>query len=51
MGGVKVNETTYESLVSYTKELKEMKEGSNPDAAGVHNILQMLASTVDYQFA
>jgi len=38
-------------LVSYTKELKEMKDGNDSDEVGVHNILQLLASTVDYQFA
>ena len=47
LGGLKVSETTYQSLVSYTKELKEVAD----DAVGVHNVLQMLASTVDYQFA
>ena len=47
MGGLKVSETTYNSLVSYTKELKAVTD----DTVGVHNILQMLVSTVDYQFA
>ena len=47
MGGIKVSETTYQSLVSYTKDLKEVAD----DAVGVHNVLQMLVSTVDYQFA
>ena len=51
MGGVNVSEPTYDLLVSYTKEMKEMKDGDNSDAVGVHNILQMLASTIDYQFA
>ena len=51
MGAIKVSEPTYDSLISYTKELKEMKDGDNADAVGVHNILQMLASTIDYQFA
>ena len=47
MGGLNVSESTYQSLVSYTKELKEVAD----DAVGVHNVLQMLVSTVDYQFA
>ena len=47
MGGLKVSETTYQSLVAYTKEL----QGAADSAVGVHNILQMLVSTVDYQFA
>ena len=51
MGGVKVSESTYASLVSYTKELKELKDAGSTEATGVHNVLQMLASTVDYQFA
>ena len=51
MGSVKVGETTYESLISYTKELQELKDSDDSGAVGVHNILQMLASTVDYQFA
>ena len=47
MGGLKVSETTYQSLVSYARELKEVADGT----VGVHNLLQMLVSTVDYQFA
>ena len=47
MGGLKVSQSTYQSLVSYTKELKEVAD----DTVGVHHILQMLVSTVDYQFA
>ena len=47
MGGLKFSESTYQSLVSYTKELKQVPEST----VGVHNILQMLVSTVDYQFA
>jgi uncharacterized protein (DUF1800 family) len=47
MGGLKVSESTYQSLVSYTKELKQVSEST----VGVHNVLQMLVSTVDYQFA
>ena len=51
MGGGKVSDATYESMVSYTKELKGMTDGDESDDVGVHNVLQMLASTVDYQFA
>ena len=51
MGSVKVSENTYESLIAYTKELKELEDGDDSDSKGVHNVLQMLASTVDYQFA
>ena len=47
MGGLKVSENTYRSLVAYTKEIKEVPD----NAVGVHNVLQMLVSTVDYQFA
>ena len=46
LGGIKVKDDTYKSLVEYASELKEMKT-----ASGIHNLLQMTASTVDYQFA
>ena len=46
LGGIRVREETRKSLVEYTNELKNGKEG-----AGVHNLIQMIASTVDYQFA
>ena len=51
MGGARVSRPTYESLVSYTKELSRLKEENGEGSVGVHNVLQMLASTVDYQFA
>ncbi|MDA1228546.1 MAG: hypothetical protein BZY79_01635 [SAR202 cluster bacterium Casp-Chloro-G4] len=51
MGGVKVSDATYESMISYAKELKDLKDNDESEDVGVHNILQMLASTVDYQFA
>ncbi len=51
LGGIKVSEKTYDALVSYTKELQGMKNDSGVEAMGVHNLLQMMASTVDYQFA
>ena len=47
LGGINVSERTYESLVEYARELG----GMNADeSVGVHNLLQMTASTVDYQF-
>ena len=51
MGGVRVSESTHDSLVSYTRELSELRNEGAADSVGVHNVLQMLASTVDYQFA
>ena len=51
MGGARVSRPTYESLVSYTKELSRLKEENGEGSVGVHNVLQMLTSTVDYQFA
>ncbi len=51
MGAVQVSEATYDSMISYTKELKDLKGKDDAEGVGVHNILQMLASTVDYQFA
>ena len=51
MGGINVSDTTYKSLVAYTKELQNVEGEEDSDAVGVHNVLQMLASTVDYQFA
>ncbi len=51
MGAIQVSERTYDALVSYTQTLKGMQSDSDAEAAGVHNVLQMIASTVDYQFA
>ena len=49
LGGVTVSQQTYASLVDYARELRDIKdEGAS---VGVHNLLQMTASTVDYQFA
>ena len=49
LGGIKVSEQTYAALVDYARELRDIKdEGAS---VGVHNLLQMTASTVDYQFA
>ena len=46
LGAVNVRDETYQSLTDYARELKELE-----DSAGVHNLIQMTASTVDYQFA
>ena len=50
LGGINVSESTYASLVSYVEELNSLG-GEADDSVGVHNLLQMTASTVDYQFA
>lgn len=49
LGGIAVSEQTYSSLVDYAGELRDIKDEN--DEVGVHNLLQMTASTVDYQFA
>ena len=55
MGGVRVSDKTHHSLVEYAKELKTLSKGAG--AAGdekrvnVLDLLQMVVSTVDYQFA
>lgn len=46
LGAVNVREETYKSLTDYAEELRDVE-----NAAGVHNLIQMTASTVDYQFA
>ena len=51
MGGLTVSRETYDSLVAYTGQLNEMTKGTDADDVGLHNLLQMIASTVDYQFA
>jgi uncharacterized protein (DUF1800 family) len=51
MGAIQVSEKTYDVLVAYTEELKRMQHDAGPEAAGIHHLLQMIASTVDYQFA
>ncbi|MCY4652561.1 MAG: DUF1800 domain-containing protein [Dehalococcoidia bacterium] len=50
LGGINVSEGTYASLVAYAEELNSIG-GEADDSVGVHNLLQMTASTVDYQFA
>ena len=49
LGGINVSEQTYSSLVEYAGGLRDIKDEN--DDVGVHNLLQMTASTVDYQFA
>ena len=49
LGGIAVSPQTYASLVDYAQELRDIKDEN--DSVGVHNLLQMTASTVDYQFA
>jgi uncharacterized protein (DUF1800 family) len=51
MGAIQVSEKTYDVLVAYTQELQAMQRDAGPEAAGIHHLLQMIASTVDYQFA
>ena len=50
LGGINVSESTYASLVAYAEELNSIGDEAD-DSVGVHNLLQMTASTVDYQFA
>ena len=50
LGGVKVSGQTYDSLVAYARELGSIESGDDEGSVGVHNLLQMTASTVDYQF-
>ena len=55
MGGVKVSDETHRSLVEYVDELKALGKGpgseGNQQDVDVLNLLQMIVSTVDYQFA
>ena len=55
LGGIAVSGATRASLVDYARELREIRDGEDGgddgDAVGVHNLLQMTASSVDYQFA
>ena len=50
LGGIKVSEQTRDALVAYARELGSMDSGDEEGSVGVHNLLQMTASTVDYQF-
>ena len=55
MGGVRVSDETRHSLVEYAKELNTMSKGAGAedDEKGVDvlDLLQMVVSTLDYQFA
>ena len=60
MGGVRVSEETHRSLVGYAKELSSIGMASSAETKGeegdqqevdVLNLIQMIVSTVDYQFA
>ena len=50
LGGIHVSSKTYDSLVEYARELGGIESDEDGAPAGVHNLLQMTASTVDYQF-
>ncbi len=50
LGSINVSEQTYDSLVAYAKELSSIENDNVEGSVGVHNLLQMTASTVDYQF-
>jgi uncharacterized protein (DUF1800 family) len=50
LGSINVSEQTYDSLVAYAKELSSIENDDAEGSVGVHNLLQMTASTVDYQF-
>jgi len=50
LGGIKVSEQTRDALVAYARELGSMYSGDEEGSVGAHNLLQMTASTVDYQF-
>ncbi len=55
MGGVRVSDETHRSLVEYAKELntfgKDTAGEGDQDQVDVLDLLQMIVSTVDYQFA
>ena len=51
LGGITVSESTYDGLVAYAADLARVKSEEDAESVGVHNLLQMTASTVDYQFA
>ena len=51
MGAIQVSDKTHAALIAYAEELQRLQREEGPQAAGVHNLLQMIASTVDYQFA
>ena len=53
MGGVRVSEETYGSLVEYARQLDGLDKAQDGEEqeAGVLDLIQMIVSTVDYQFA
>lgn len=52
MGGVRVSEATRRLLVEYAQELNTLEQGDGEEKrVDVLNLLQMIVSTVDYQFA
>ena len=51
LGGITVSESTYDGLVAYAADLARVMSQEDAESVGVHNLLQMTASTVDYQFA
>ena len=55
MGGVRVSDETHAGLVAYTEELKTMSKGAGAEGdekeVNVLDLIQMVVSTVDYQFA
>ena len=46
LGGINIRDETRASLVKYASNLK-----NEESEVGVHNLIQMTAATVDYQFA
>ncbi|HIN71427.1 MAG TPA: DUF1800 domain-containing protein, partial [Dehalococcoidia bacterium] len=46
LGSINVSEQTYDSLVAYAKELSSIENDDVEGSVGVHNLLQMTASTV-----
>ena len=55
MGGLRVSDETRRLLVDYTKDLNTISQSNGGDSdekqVDVINLLQMIVSTVDYQFA
>ncbi len=50
LGAIYVSKQTYDSLIAYAEELKIMQNHNGDAIVGVHNLIQMITSTVDYQF-
>ena len=47
LGGIVVSDTTHSELVAYTKHLEENRS----ESVDISDVLKMIVSTVDYQFA